>query len=220
MVIKNCVITGQTSKVLKPFIGDEYDDGYKKYKEYHTGVDIECNGSVSSISFGEVLYVGKSGDKRNVIIVDEDGNGYNYSHLDSVEDFEVGDNIDAGEIVGFTSDFVQFEALYQVPNEFPVRVGDKTLYKYDPTDILEENLLFDSSTELANLRLQDPDKYDELLGEYFDKTDDLIEDDDANPPEDTGYDGDDDPDNWGSEDTGYPDDYSMPLDQIIQDANL
>lgn len=218
--IRNCVITQQTSKILKPFIDSEDEEEYKQYKEYHTGVDIECNGYVSSISFGEVIFIGHTGNTYNVVIQDEDGSGYNYAHLSSQPEVELYDEVSSGQLIGTANKYVHFEYLYKVPNEFPLRVGDITLYRYDPEFILEDNLLLNSETELANLRLQNQDNYEELMVDYYDDMEDRIEDDDANPPEPTGYDGDDEPDDYGSEDTGYPEGYSMPLEDIVQSADL
>ncbi len=221
-VIKNCVITQKTAKILKPFIGRDDEREYKHEKEYHTGVDIECDGEVYSISFGTVLYVGQNKDENtyNVIILDDEGNGYNYSGLYEYQDLEIGDSVEAGQVVGSTEHYVHFEYLQTVPTIFPVRVEGITLYKYDPQFLLDDNLLLASATEFPNIRLQDQDKYDDLLSDYGENIDEF----DIEDEEDTGYvwgvdDEDYDPDNFGSEDTGYDEDYEMPLDEIGESVN-
>lgn len=221
--INYCVITQAKAKILKPFIGSDDEREYKYEKEYHTGVDIECHGEVYSISFGTVLNVGQNIDEKtfNVIILDEDGNGYNYSGLYEYQGLEVGDYVDAGQVIGSTENYVHFEYLQTVPTVFPVRVEGLTLYKYDPEFLLEDNILLSSSTDVPDIRLQPPDKYDDLLCEYVDEMDELdIEDDEDDSKYSFGVDDeDDDPDNFGSEDTGYADDYEMPLDDVEESIN-
>lgn len=222
-VIKNCVITQNTAKILKPFIGEDDEKEYKQDKEYHTGVDIECNGIVYSISFGTILYIGQNLNEStyNIIVLDNDGNGYNYSGLYEYQELEIGDYISAGQAIGSTKNYVHFEYLQTVPTIFPIRIEGLTLYKYDPQFLLEQNILLSSDTEIPDIRFQDPDKRDELEDEYSDELAILDVEDDEDSYVLWGVDDeDDDPDNFGCEDTGYDEEYEIPLDEIEESVNL
>lgn len=134
-IIRNCLITNSDTKLIKEY--GQQDD------EFHTGVDIEAN-EIFSLSSGVVVHVGKNESEENVVIVSY--NKYicvSYGHLQSV-DVLFGDPIILGQKIGQANKFVHIELLNinQQYSTFPVRIGESTFYKFDPTDIVDGTFKF------------------------------------------------------------------------------
>jgi len=133
-VLKDCRITGQTSNVLREYVGEKSDPNFKKYGGYQSGIDIEAK-HVYAMSPGTVVFVGRS-DKTYSVIVRNDPKRYlMYSNLKTVL-VASGDDVDLGDKLGDASKFVRVEYVTTKKSKWPVRINDTTYYKNDPTDIV------------------------------------------------------------------------------------
>lgn len=146
IVIKNCPITKRTSFLKTPYIGNIHDKMYKKYKGFHTGVDIEGK-EIYTICPGVCTLVGKNDDEGDVVIIQYDRNtSFRYCNLLSVS-ATMGSIVLPDQQIGIADKFVHFELLTRQVSDWVVRVGKEVHYKQDPTDYAYGNIPFDMLCE-------------------------------------------------------------------------
>lgn len=134
--ILDCIVTGEDANILKPFVGDRTSKEFRKYG-LHTGIDLEGK-SIFSISSGSVRRVTKTS-----VFVYDDECGFLYSNLSNVlvDEYQ---ELDIGDDIGETDDYVHFEYMTKLGSQFPFRHGELTLFRQDPTDILENSYMRDA----------------------------------------------------------------------------
>lgn len=127
-------ITDVPTKILKPHIQDELDPNFKKYRGYHTGVDIIA-ASVYNLCPGVVVLCGKESIGQIVIVQYDLNNCISYRGFESVAVTE-GQFVDTYQYLGHVKSKLHVDYITSGENVWPVRIGDQTLYKHDPTDII------------------------------------------------------------------------------------
>lgn len=135
MVISNCEITKQDSKVLKDCVMTNTSSLYKEYGSYHTGMDI-AGDNVYSMYDGTVVSAGRSGSKYSVIIQTGSSVCMCYKNLTSKPSVNLGDNVSSGDLIGHVNGYVHVEALTKQKSLWAVRVGTNTWYKYDVSAVI------------------------------------------------------------------------------------
>jgi len=212
MVYNNCVITHQNSRVIIPYIDSKQSEDFKKYKTLNLGVDLQGR-SIYTISSGTISQITSS----SVLIVGENKDAYFYSNIEPNEFLEEGDRIESGGYIGETKNSVHFEYLQNMKTSSSLQIGSKVYYRIDPTTILEENILRGKD---INIRLQtDPEFAEEKL--YYDSHPEVKSpEEELEEMMDSEDDDDMEPDNDGSEDTGYPEGYGMPPSEIQQSPDI
>lgn len=130
-------ITKQAIKILKPYIDTENSVNYKKYRGYHSGVDLAAK-EVYNLLQGQIIYVKHLDLKYTVVVKLSTSMCISYSNLKSCK-FSRGDIISAGEHIGSCFTYVHVEYLSIIESMWPVRFGVDTFYKNNPTDIILTN---------------------------------------------------------------------------------
>lgn len=135
--IKNCIITNSDAKVLREWCMDKTSPLYKEYKGFNTSINLETN-KVYNAYTGHVAMV--SGDKRlgyDVVVRINDTQAIRYSNLKSV-DVKMRENVDISQQIGEANKYVKVEYLTtRANNQYAFRIGDKQMYKDDPSKIID-----------------------------------------------------------------------------------
>ena len=149
-IIKDCKITQSDAEVLRTWVDDNQSSDYKKYREYHTGVDLKAT-SVFTICPCVCTYIGRDEYDKNVVIVQYDAyRSFRYANLESVS-VSQGSALTTGTQLGIADKFVHFELLTRDESMWPVRVWREDYYKQNPMEyvrgeigleIPEESLTF------------------------------------------------------------------------------
>lgn len=155
MVIKDCIITNSDATVLKRYVDSREDPLFKKYHGFYRGIDLEVKDkSVYSMFHGTVDMVSNTEDGYSIRVKYDNGHYLQYSKLKKCEfkKSEVPITVDSGQKLGSVSKYVT--VFYITLNETlgPVRIGDRTLYKNDPTPLLKSgsSILIDYGKEIFN----------------------------------------------------------------------
>lgn len=137
MIISNCVVTQSNATVLKEYVDSKTNPLYRKYNGFHTGVDLRTK-EVYNLCPSNVVYVGQDSNKTYTVILQYNrANSVSYSNLKQVI-VEPGQFIDYARKLGDCKDYVHVEYLSDTKSEWPVRIGESTLYKHNPTSILTD----------------------------------------------------------------------------------
>lgn len=160
MVISNCEITKQDSKVLKDCVLDKSSELYRVYKEFHTGVDIEGSDIYSAYD-GTVVLIGEDNVGQSVIIQTGSSFCICYKELDAVF-VRAGDQLSQGTRIGHVKKYVHIELLQHKTNNWPVRIGSATWYKVDPQPIFDRTLNYANDTSFWRLGIKEIPYYDTI----------------------------------------------------------
>lgn len=133
--IPDCPITGTSAKIIKQCVMSSSSALYKSSKGYHTGVDIECSGTVYSLTYGSVIQCDREPAGYTVTIQYDATRCFQYKYLNSTA-VKLNDQVDSGTKIGEVNNQVHFEYLSPTKSLWPVRIGARTYYKNDPMDIL------------------------------------------------------------------------------------
>lgn len=133
-LLKSCIITDSSA-----YIVEEYTD-YHPYILLHTK-------NIYSVCPGIVVLKGSSNrrgsDRYKVIIQYDNEHYFGYGNLTNVS-VEVGDRVDYGDIIGSnTSSIKEISFEYYTIDKskypvYPVRIGNNTFYKQNPTRFMTE----------------------------------------------------------------------------------
>lgn len=139
-VISNCKITKSDSTLLKPWIESVNSKDYKIYKCLHSGVDISGK-SAYSICYGVIIEIGKSTDGYSVSIQYDVSACIRYCYLKSIA-VSIGSTVSDGQLIGTASKSIHLEYITTTKKSsiWPVRIGQVTYYKHNPTDILNSGV--------------------------------------------------------------------------------
>ena len=135
--IKDCIITNSDAKVLREWCVDKNSPLYKEYKGYNTSINLETK-EVFNAYTGYVAMV--SGDKRlgyDVVVRINEKQAIRYCNLKSVN-VKMRDNVDISQQIGEANKYVKVEYLTtKANNQYAFRLGDKQMYKDDPSKIID-----------------------------------------------------------------------------------
>ena len=155
-VIKNCPVTLSDSTVLMPFIDTKSNIWYNRNGGYHTGIDL-LGIRAYSICAGVCTFIGYSTDEKNVVIIQYDRNvSFRYCNLTTVL-LSKGRTVDYQELVGYSSDYIHFEAITLSKSPWKVRVGNLDYYKTDPLDYANGTVDYSASGNVENFIFYDVD---------------------------------------------------------------
>lgn len=142
---------------LKTLI-NKFDLPYKEYSKlivgrwhnsvpYHTSIDIKTK-EVYNIYDGVVIDISTDGKYQIVNVQINYDDVIRYGHLTSVV-ASIGSAVSVGDMIGTTSDIVAVEYCNtnntnNKSNSFPVHIGSMTYYKYDPTDVVINDVTFNT----------------------------------------------------------------------------
>lgn len=157
MVIPNCGITGQDSKVLKDCVMSKNSVFYTIYKGYHTGVDLEAT-QVYSLYDGVVVKIGKNNLGCSVIVQTGSSFCISYGNLKDVS-LREGQSISSGDVLGSVDKKVHVEYYTTKQSSWPVRVGTRTWYKNDTSEILYTKKTEMTSSQFSSLNIHEMSDY-------------------------------------------------------------
>ena len=158
MVISNCEITKQDSKILKYEVLDDSSDEFKATKEFHTGVDLSGE-KIYSAYDGTVVSVGSDESGQSVIVQTGSSFCVCYKRLISVA-VRGGQDISKGTFIGKVEKYVHVEVLKHSENVWPVRIGAQTWYKSSVDSLLENKLSAPNLNKFETLGVTVKPKYD------------------------------------------------------------
>lgn len=128
-ILRNCPVTHSDAEVNKPYVKEKHSAEFKQHG-LHTGIDIAGNEAVS-ICDGVVKRV----TDKSVFVYDGKC-GFLYDNLDEIY-VDESEEIEANDPIGSAKNYVHFEYMTKQGEKFPFRYGNITLFRQDPTNILE-----------------------------------------------------------------------------------
>jgi hypothetical protein len=143
MQIEHCLVTNSTATILKPYIDNVKSYQYRKYKGYHTGIDIKTQ-EPRCVCIGVVTYIGQNTDEGKIVVIQYTHDiSFRYTNLISVQ-VNVGDTLTQYDLVGYCKDHVHFECIsLTAKSNWTVKVGDRTYCKIDPTGYVDNSYQYD-----------------------------------------------------------------------------
>ena len=157
MIIPNCGITNTDAVVTKECIMSKDSDGYKKTKQYHTGIDIEAD-AIYSLYDGIIVMIGSDGRGSTVIIRTGSSFCVSYSNILNTASIALGEDIHSGDTIGTVKKYVHVEYLTHTESNWPVRIGQDTWYKTNTDGLFT---VLDNAT--SNLTKQDMFSYVDVV---------------------------------------------------------
>lgn len=164
-IIQNCIITHSKSEIVFPYIDSVDDLKYKVTKSLYDGIDLTaqevytpCNCVVIDISKQDNLYTVTVQYSKIVSL--------RFCHLKSVN-VEIGAPILKDTLIGYAEKYVHFEYLTTDRNSLNwcFRVRGLELYKHNPNDVLNGNIVFRDDVILEPLEEEERHKPDGTLYE-------------------------------------------------------
>lgn len=146
MRILNCRLTKSDTDMITPF-------GQRPDKTWSTRCEVRGT-SAYSLSSGMVVAIHKGENGRRVVNVQYNRDTLvRYGNLQQVTVF-LGERVVDGQQIGTACKSVHFELCKKSVEDtrFPVRVGQQTYYKVDPTDLLTMRDFLDNEHDHDRLR--------------------------------------------------------------------
>lgn len=154
MVISNCAITKQTSKILE---SATMNSSHDVHTQYHTGVDLE--GSKIYTMYDGTVVVSKLGHIGHSVII-QTGMSFCivYEHLESAN-VQVGQYVAQGDLIGYADNWVHVELLKLKLSAWPVRIGETTWYKADPQELFTTRFMSANVQQFSELHITETSTY-------------------------------------------------------------